>query len=68
MNLIPAEISIAVHAEREELYEGLGSLDCIECGCCAYACPSKRPIVHQVKLAKGAIMKRRAEAKAKDPD
>ena len=66
MNLIPAEISLAVQAGREDLYEGVYSLDCIECGCCSYACPSKRPIVHQVKLAKGAIMKKRAEAKAKE--
>jgi electron transport complex protein RnfC len=65
MNLIPSEISIAVEAQREDLYERVCALDCIECGCCAYTCPSKRPIVHQVKLAKAVIQKQRAEAKAK---
>ena len=64
MNLVPAHISLAVQAQREDLYESLNSMDCIECGCCAYTCPSKRPIVHQVKLAKGAIMRKRAEEKA----
>jgi electron transport complex protein RnfC len=65
MNLIPSDISLAVEAGREELYESVYALDCIECGCCAYTCPSKRPIVHQAKLAKSAIMKKRAEEKAK---
>ena len=65
MNLVPAEISLAVEAGREDLYESMYALDCIECGCCAFNCPSKRPIVHQVKLAKAVIMQQRAEAKAK---
>lgn len=27
-------------------------LDCVECGCCTYVCPSKRNIVHYIKLSK----------------
>ncbi|MFH1707909.1 MAG: electron transport complex subunit RsxC [Planctomycetota bacterium] len=64
MNLVPAEISLVVEAQAEARYEGVYTLDCIECGCCAFACPAKRPIVHQVKLAKAVIQKQRAEAKA----
>lgn len=66
MNLAPIEISVAVEANAEALYEGVNALDCIECGVCAYSCPAKRPIVHQVKLAKAVIMQQRAEAKAKE--
>ncbi len=66
MNLVPAEISVTVEAGADGLYEHVHALDCMECGACAYSCPSKRPIVHQVKLAKAVIMRKRAEAKAKD--
>ena len=41
-------------AEETALY------DCYECGCCAYVCPAKRPIVHQVKLAKEWLAKEKA--------
>jgi electron transport complex protein RnfC len=29
--------------------------DCIECGCCAYVCPSRIPLVHFYRYAKSAI-------------
>lgn len=29
-----------------------GALNCIECGCCAYVCPAKRPLVQSIRLAK----------------
>ncbi len=29
-----------------------GALDCIECGSCNYSCPSKRPILDYIRLAK----------------
>ncbi|MBU0630647.1 MAG: electron transport complex subunit RsxC [Candidatus Margulisbacteria bacterium] len=30
-------------------------IDCIECGCCSYVCPSRIPLVQYFKLAKGAV-------------
>lgn len=27
-------------------------MDCVECGCCSYVCPSKRNIVHYIKQSK----------------
>lgn len=29
-----------------------GVLNCMECGCCSYACPSNRPLVDMIKLGK----------------
>ncbi|MHB1323161.1 MAG: electron transport complex subunit RsxC [Coriobacteriia bacterium] len=34
------------------------ALDCIECGICSYVCPTKRPLLQLVRLAKGAAMAR----------
>jgi len=52
MGLMPNFISIysenSLWGKCREFYPE----DCLECGCCAYECVSKRPIVQQVKLAK----------------
>ncbi|MDO8847795.1 MAG: electron transport complex subunit RsxC [Coriobacteriia bacterium] len=31
-------------------------LDCIECGVCSYVCPTKRPLLQLIRLAKAAAM------------
>ena len=33
-----------------------GAMDCIECGCCTYICPSKRYLVHYIRLAKQKLL------------
>lgn len=32
------------------------ALDCIECGICSYVCPTKRPLVQLIRMAKTAAM------------
>ena len=41
-------------------------MDCIECGCCLYTCPSYRPLLDYVRMGKakvGGIIRARAAAK-----
>jgi Na+-translocating ferredoxin:NAD+ oxidoreductase subunit C len=38
-----------------EKAEKLHALSCIECGACAYICPSKIPLLQAIKLAKNNI-------------
>lgn len=55
MGLMPSMLSI--YAEKG-FYEGAkkyGLFDCFECGSCAFVCPSKRPIVQLVRLAKSQV-------------
>ena len=46
---------------RAELARDLGELerlnvnDCMECGCCAYACPGKLPLVERLRRGKRAV-------------
>jgi electron transport complex protein RnfC len=52
MGLMPSMLS--VYSEKG-FYEGAKEYnlwDCFECGSCAYVCPSKRPIVQFIRLAK----------------
>ncbi|MCX7795541.1 MAG: electron transport complex subunit RsxC [bacterium] len=59
MGLLPLELGNLAEQKRFEDAQRLYLLDCIECGSCAYICPSRRPLVHLIKFAKTEINKRR---------
>lgn len=62
--LNPREIARACqHGDTEALKELCVDL-CMECGCCAYVCPAKRPLVHTNKL--GKMLLRDAKAVRKE--
>ena len=52
MGLMPQMLSILSEAGQYEECKEYNLWDCFECGSCAFVCPSKRPIVQFVKLAK----------------
>ena len=52
MGLQPNEIGLHVEAGRAADTAPLGPFECFECGCCAYVCPAKRPLVQFIRLAK----------------
>ena len=57
MGLQPYAIASCV---RNNIYNELRSLhvaDCIECGCCAYICPAKIPLLDYCKLGKYELKK-----------
>ena len=50
--------AIANYADRR-LWDGCErffALDCIECGCCSYVCPTNRPLLQLLRVGKGALM------------
>ncbi|MBN1155774.1 electron transport complex subunit RsxC [candidate division KSB1 bacterium] len=62
MNLMPNILAQLVeHQKYEEAAEN-NILDCIECGCCSYVCPSKIRHVHLFKYGKLKVNKMRKEA------
>lgn len=55
MGLMPSVLSI--YSEKG-FYEGAKDnnlFDCFECGSCAFVCPSKRPIVQLIRVAKSMV-------------
>jgi electron transport complex protein RnfC len=52
MGLSPNEMGIYVEAGRPEETAQFGVFECFECGCCAFVCPAKRPLVQFIRLAK----------------
>ena len=63
MRLVPNEIARMVEKGRLDLAEEYGVFDCMECGVCAFVCPSKIKHVHLMKQGKAEILARRRRQK-----
>ncbi len=57
MGLAPKEIGIYVEAGKGHLTEKFGVMECFECGCCAYICPARRPMVQFCRIGKMQVKK-----------
>lgn len=69
MKLTPTLLGTLVKYNRFEEAGKADLLDCIECGSCTYICPTKRNLIHLIKLGKmelAAIRKKEQQKKAKD--
>jgi len=64
MRLVPTQLMKCVKYENLSLAEAWGVLDCVECGCCQYICPSRIPLVHWIRLGKNKVaeLKRKKSA------
>nr|MDE6295311.1 4Fe-4S dicluster domain-containing protein [Muribaculaceae bacterium] len=45
----------SLHLQQEA--EERGIMNCLECGCCQYICPSYRPLLDSIRLSKSIIRK-----------
>lgn len=50
-------MSIENRDDRAKMLEKESVLSCIDCGCCSYVCPSRRPLVENNRLAKADLRK-----------
>ena len=64
MGLVPTQLAKYIRYDNLTDAEKWGILDCVECGCCQYICPSKIPLVHWIRLGKDKIasLKRKKSA------
>jgi electron transport complex protein RnfC len=56
MTLVPTQLARYVQFDDLTAAEKWGVLDCVECGCCQYICPSKIPLVHWMRVGKNRIV------------
>lgn len=63
MLLMPNVIAHLSKAGKVDMAEENFAMDCFECGCCAYGCPSKIPLVKRIKQVKLEIQKKRCKPK-----
>jgi len=66
LNLMPADIETAFRMGKPEDLKALRVDLCMECGCCAFICPARRPLVQVNKLAKQELNKYNARLKAEE--
>lgn len=52
MRLMPEELSKAVDRKDFDAMQRYSILNCMECGCCSFACPAKRHLVQNIRLGK----------------
>ena len=53
MHLMPNVLSIlSEKGQHQTAQTDYNLMDCVECGCCYYVCPSRRNIVHYIRQSK----------------
>ena len=57
MNLVPNTLARVIEYKKYDEAQQLGVLDCIECGSCAFVCPSKIRHIHFLKFGKLEVTK-----------
>ncbi len=65
MGLMPCRLGEMIEAEAFDAAEEECVLDCMECGCCAYSCPARRPLVQYLRLGKVEVARRRKAREAR---
>lgn len=57
-NLVPTTIAKLAELEKLDRLEEMKVMNCIECGSCSYICPSRRPLVHNIRIGKAEVAAR----------
>ena len=63
MHLQPLYMYRYTNCENIKELTRLGVLDCIECGCCAFTCPGKLPLVETFRRGKALVRNAKEEKK-----
>lgn len=64
--LLPQQLLLHIKAGDFDQVEEHSLDDCIECGCCAYACPSQIPLVDYYRYGKAEIRARQQQRQQAD--
>ena len=54
-HLVPPLMMKAALDNNLEKFQQLNGMECVECGCCAYTCPAKRPLTQAFKEMRKAV-------------
>ena len=65
MRLSPVMMLRSLKEGNVDKAKRFGLMDCIECGCCAFVCPSHIKIVQRIRLGKGIVRMKMAQEKNK---
>lgn len=57
--LIPARLAQFSEKFNLEAFQKWHGMECVECGCCSYVCPAKRPLAQMIKNVRRMVMANR---------
>ena len=63
MGLAPHLLARAAMRGDTDVLSKEGLLSCMECGCCAYSCPARRPLVQSMRVGKGLLREKMTQKK-----
>ena len=63
--LMPAKLKNSADNYKYDVFEKLGGLECIGCGCCTYICPARRRLSQSISVAKRHVLAEKKKAAAK---
>ena len=61
-NIVPQKMMDAAERNDSEYFEKLNGMECVECGCCTFICPAKRPLTQAFKEQRKTIAANRKKA------
>jgi Na+-translocating ferredoxin:NAD+ oxidoreductase subunit C len=65
MHLNPSSLGKLAHKHRyDDMQADFHLMDCFECGCCSYVCPSGIPLVQYFRIAKSSLREKAARERA----
>ena len=64
MGLVPLDLDQFARHRQHDKFEKFSGLDCMECACCSYSCPSKRHLAQSISFARRDIMAMKAAKRA----
>lgn len=65
MHLNPTQLGKLAHKHRyDDMQADFHLMDCFECGCCSYVCPSGIPLVQYFRIAKSSLREQAASERA----
>ena len=54
--IIPSRLADYAERQNEEDFVKWNGMECVECGCCSYVCPAKRPLKQSIGTMKKIII------------
>ena len=66
IHLVPSLLAKYSERNKFEDAQNRNIMECMECGCCTYICPSKINILHKIRFAKNHIIRQRAAKSQKE--
>jgi electron transport complex protein RnfC len=61
MRLLPLELCNAAERKDEDALRHFNAMNCMECGCCSFACPAKRHLVQSIRMGKAFLNQKKRE-------